>query len=71
MNGNLITVRVGGEVGAGKTHVLETIRKALEAEYGGEIDISLTDIKHDKAVGNSTAPASTVTFKLIEDVTRK
>lgn len=66
-----ITIRILGEVASGKTHVAETIRKALEEAYGGNIDISLTDIEHDRNCGNTLAPGSTTQFKIIEDHPRK
>lgn len=69
-----IVVRISGAVGVGKTHVAETIRDALERKYGVSgcvIDIALTDIKHDAAVGNDLPPPPGTSFKIIEDITNK
>lgn len=57
-------------MGEGKTHVAETICKALKAEYGENvvIDISLTDIEGDKrSLNELSAPAKDVSFKIVEE----
>lgn len=62
-----IVVRIVAPVGTGKTHVAETIRKALEIEYGGRVNISLTDIVNDMNTMDSLVrPQSETTFKIVE-----
>lgn len=67
MSKAIMSIRLVAPVGSGKTHVAETIRKALEAEYGGRVDIALTDIAHDTNCGELSAPPKEMTFKIIED----
>jgi len=64
-----VVIRVVAPVMSGKTHIAETIRKALVAEYGDNICVALTDIDYDKRTQEDgpMRPPEGVAFKIIED----
>lgn len=48
----VIEILVIGEVGSGKSHVLELIDKALRAEYGHHVQIASHDLSTERGLGS-------------------
>lgn len=68
-----VVIRVGGKVGVGKTYFIDLITAAVKEALGEEVEVdtTLTDLKHDKAVGGPYKPPGFVYVKIIEDVNKR
>ncbi|AMA46253.1 hypothetical protein [Pseudomonas alabamensis] len=64
-----IEIVVSGPVGAGKSHVLALIERALRAEYGRDVCIVSPDLDAERQLGNPGAKPDIkhVVFHLSED----
>ena len=64
-----IEIVVSGPVGAGKSHVLALIERALRAEYGRDVCIVSPDLAAERRLGSPGAKPDTthVAFHLSED----
>ena len=67
MNTRLIEIQVHGFTGDGKSHVCETIKRALIAEYGAHTQVASRTIAQEKMLGDiDNRPTSKVIFSVEE-----